>query len=135
MIAKGTSRLKSLDARIRECRGHYDRQTIWRCVVELQEICETYLRQQDKAAGQFGNCFGESHEMAAAGEQLEAAILEQSAQLEATISNLRHMDFESDLPATSRRLLTEIERMLTAGSKLLDGMEAVFPTIPRHDAD
>jgi len=128
VIAKGASRLQALKAHLGECEGHCDRETIWRSVVELQEICETYLRQQDRAAERFSECFRESDE-AAAGRQLEEAILAQSAQLETTISNLRHINFESDLPATSGRLLAEIERMLRAGRELQDGIQALLPTL------
>ena len=91
------------------------------------------LQEQGEAAARFRDRFGESDELGAAGEQLKKAILEQLAQLETTVNNLRQIDLESDLPATGRRLIGEIEQALVASRRLWNSLDAAFSA--RHALD
>lgn len=132
-MMKSGQRAVSLDARLRASRGHSDAETIRRCVEELLEDCETYLAEQSEAAEKFSNRLGELGELKSLGEQIEIANLEQAAQIETTISNLRTMDFQSDLEAANQRLLTELNGLRLARHKLRDNQEMAFMTIARYE--
>ena len=66
------------------------------------------------------------------GEQVETANLAALAQLETTISNLKHMDFESDLQAAGERLLEEIGDLHTARHQLRDDHKGAFLAVARN---
>lgn len=132
MIKSGL-RTQEIDMRLRAVAGHTDRETIRRCLEELKEDCETYLQQQREAAERFAARISELGELRSLGEEIELANLEQAAQLETTLSNLQHMDFDSDLEAANRRLLAEIHNLRVARHWLRDMQEAAFLAVARYE--
>lgn len=132
MIKSGL-RTQEIDMRLRAVAGRSDAETIRRCLEELKEDCETYLQQQREAAEKFTARISELGELRSLGEEIELANLEQSAQLETTLSNLQHMDFESDLEAANRRLLAEIHNLRIARHWLRDMQEAAFLAVARYE--
>jgi diguanylate cyclase len=132
MIKSGL-RTQEIDMRLRAVAGRTDRETIRRCLEELKEDCQTYLEQQREAAQRFTARISELGELRSLGEEIELANLEQSAQLETTLSNLEHMDFESDLEAANRRLLAEIHNLRVARHWLRDMQEAAFLAVARYE--
>jgi len=132
MIKSGL-RTQEIDMRLRAAAGRSDRETIRQCLEELKEDCETYLQQQREAAEKFTARISELGELRSLGEEIEMANLEQSAQLETTLSNLQHMDFESDLEAANRRLLSEIHNLRIARHWLRDMQEAAFLAVARYE--
>lgn len=131
MLRSG-AKVTEIDSRLRASRGNYDRPSIEQCLAELLADCETYLVEQSEAAERFHQRIGELGELNSLAEQIELANLEQSAQVETTISNLRNMDFESDLAAAAERLLTEIDGLRAARHRLRDSQEIAFVDIARH---
>lgn len=127
VIAKGESSMTALAGRLQDKRERASPQSIWSYVVELQEICESYMRQLEKAAAEFQHGDVELGATAAARERLEQTILQQLAQLETTASNLQHMDFDRDRREAGMRLLQEIDRMLAFGREIQGGLEAASP--------
>jgi len=132
-MMKSGARATQLDTRLRACRGRSDLETIRKCHDDLMEDCQMYLAEQSEAAAQFRNRIGELGELAALGEEIETANLEQTAQIESTLSNLRHMDFESDLESANLRLLEEIKNLRIARHRLRDSQEAAFLTIVAYE--
>lgn len=132
-MMKSGVRATELDTRLRACRGHSDAETIRQCLTDLQEDCRTYLTEQSEAAEQFHNRIGELGELASLGDEIEMANLEQAAQIETSLSNLQHMDFESDLEAANLRLLEEIKNLRIARHRLRDSQEAAFLTIANYE--
>ncbi|NUQ65216.1 MAG: GGDEF domain-containing protein [Pirellulales bacterium] len=132
-MMKSGKRAAEIDARLRAIRGRSDLDTVRRCVAELLEDCQTYLAEQSEAAERFRNRIGELGELKSLGEDIEMANLEQSAQIETTISNLKHMDFESDLEAANQRILGELNHLRVARHKLRDNQETAFLTISRYE--
>ena len=65
-----------------------------------------------------------------AGEELEEGIYEQLAQLETTISNLKQVDLEFDVPAAGKRLLGEIDRVLVSSRRLWKGLHSELQVSP-----
>jgi len=122
-----------IDARLRAVQGNSDAETIQQCLAELLEDCQTYLNQQNEAAERFHDRIGELGELKTLGHEIETANLEQAAQIETTISNLRSLDCESDLEAANLRLLEEIGNLRVARHKLRDDQEKAFLVIARSE--
>lgn len=132
-MMKSGRRASEIDVRLRGVRGHSDAETIRHCVAQLLEDCRTYLAEQNDAADKFRSRVGELGELKDLGEEIEMANLEQSAQIETTISNLEYMDFESDLEAANQRLLSELGKLRVARHHLRDNQEVAFLTIARYE--
>ncbi len=132
MIKSGL-RTQEIDMRLRAAAGRTDPETIRRCLEELKEVCQSYLEQHREAAERFAARISELGQLRSLGEEIELANLEQAAQLETTLSNLQHMDFESDLEAANRRLLSEIHNLRVARHWLRDMQEAAFLAVARYE--
>jgi len=132
-MIKSGQRAVQLDTRLRAIRGHSDRETIHQCVAELLEDCETYLAEQSDAAEKFRDRIGELGELKGLGEEIEMANLEQAAQVETTMSNLRHMNLDGDLEAANHRLMNELNSLRIARHRLRDNQEMAFMTIARYE--
>ena len=91
--------MRDIETQLRSKEGAWDAATIRTCVARLETDAAEYLVEQGQLAEQFHSRMAELGEMTAVGEQIEAANLAELAQLETTISNLKHMDFQSDLQA------------------------------------
>jgi len=131
-MMKSGAKATEIDTRLRACRGHTDAETIQSCLAELKEDCETYLAEQSEAATRFSERISELGELSSLGEEIEMANLEQSAQVESTLNNLKHMDFESDLEAANKRLLEELNHLRIARHKLRDHQEMAFLAVARY---
>jgi len=131
-MIQSAARATEIDSRLRACQDRIDAETIQSCLAELRKDCETYLAEQSEAAAQFHGRLDELGELSTLGEQIEAANLEQAAQIETTLSNLQYMDFQSDLAAAGHRLLAEIGHLRVARHRMRDNQEAAFLAIARH---
>lgn len=132
MMKSGT-RATEIDTRLRACRGRSDRETIELCLNQLLEDCDTFLAEQGEAAERFRSRIGELGELSSLGDEIETANLEQAAQIETTISNLRHMDFASDLESANRRIVEELAHLRVARHHLRDQQELAFLAIARYE--
>ena len=132
-MIKSGKRATEIDSRLRGVRGSSDVETIRRCVADLLEDCRTYLVEQNEAAEKFRNRIAELGELRALGEEVEMANLEQSAQIETTISNLEHLEFEANLEAANDRLLAELNHLRVARHRLRDDHESAFLAIARYE--
>jgi diguanylate cyclase len=132
-MMKSGARSTEIDTKLRAIRGNSDAATIQSCLAELTVDCETYLAEQAETAERFSERVGELGELASLGEEIEVANLEQSAQIETTISNLQSMDFETDLEEANERLLEEIKNLRLARHKLRDNQDTAFVTIARYE--
>lgn len=130
---KSGARATEIDTKLRAIRGNSDRDTIQSCLAELTLDCETYLEELAEMAERFSERIGELGELSALGEEIELANLEHSAQIETTISNLKMMDFGSDLEAANERLLEEIKNLRVARHKLSGNQDVAFVTVARYE--
>lgn len=130
MIKSGMA-LSGIDTKLRA--APFEAELIQECLKELQDDCSAYMVEQEEAADRFRERVDELGDLAALGEEIEMTILEETAQIETTLSNLAHMDFDSDLDIAGRRLLEEIHNLLSARHKLQDGQDAAFVAIARHE--
>jgi hypothetical protein len=81
----------------------------WTLVTELLEMCQPYLEKLRKAADETGGDFG---------DEVQELVLQQIAQLETTLGNLKMMDFGSDTAAAAGRLSLETASALAMSRKL-----------------
>ena len=132
-MIKSGNRATEIDSRLRACRGNSDSQTIHECYAKLKEDCESYLEEQAAAAEKFSDRIGEMGELAELGADIEMGNLEQSAQVETTLSNLKHMDFDSNLEAANQRLLSEINNLRVARHKMRDNQEEAFLAMAKYE--
>ncbi len=129
-LATEATKMAALSGRLRECEERPDHEVIRECALELKELFAADLEEQGAAAERFEDRYGESDELGPAGEELEEGIYEQLAQLETTISNLKQIDLEFDMPATGKRLLGEIDRVFVSSRGLWKGLHAEFQVSP-----
>jgi diguanylate cyclase (GGDEF)-like protein len=132
-MMRSGARTTDIDTRLRAIRARPDARTIQRCRDQLLEDCQAFLDEHGQAAERFGARLDELGELRALGDRIEMANLEQAAQVETTISNLQHMDFESDLNAANARLLEELKNLRVARHKLRDDQERAFLAIARYE--
>ncbi len=132
-MMKSGARATELDTRLRACKGRSDPGTIQDCFEKLREDCEAYLAEQAENAERFRERVGELGELKALGDEIEMANLDQAAQVETTLNNLKYMDFASDLEAANLRLLEEINNLRVARHRLRDEQEVAFLAIARYE--
>ncbi len=132
-MIKSGKRATDIDTRLRTCQGNSDAETIQQCLAELKEDCESYLTEHGELAEKFSERIGELGELTALGDDIEMANLEQSAQVETTLNNLTHMDFDTDLEQANARLLEEIGNLRVARHKMHDNQDAAFMAIARQE--
>ena len=132
-LMKDAANSAKIDTRLRKCRNRNKQETIRACADRLRKSCEVYLAEQAEAADQFRARFHELGEMSALGKDVETAVLDRTAQVENTLSNLGQMDFKSDLETAGARLLEEIDKLRTAGHRLGDYWDKAFLAIARHE--
>ena len=121
-----------IENRLRSKEEGFEAATIEACLAELVKDSENYLAEQGRLAEQFRQRMGELGDMASVGEEVEMANLAAAAQLETTISNLKHMDFHSDLSAAKDRLLEELGNLRAARHHLRDSQDVAFLAVARR---
>jgi len=124
-MIRSEARGRELEARLRGVAGQGDVETIQQCAAELQEDCQICLAEEREAAERFRERIGESDRLRHLGEELEMANLEQAAQIEMTLNDLRQTDVESDPEAANRWLLEEIGKLGAARRKLQGLVESL----------
>ncbi|MDY0170151.1 MAG: diguanylate cyclase [Thermoguttaceae bacterium] len=132
-MMKSGARATELDTRLRECMGQSSPEIIRECLEKLQEDCEAYLEEQAENAERFRQRVGELGELKDLGDEIEMANLDQAAQVETTLNNLKYMDFGSDLEAANARLREEIGNLRVARHHLRDEQEVAFLAIARYE--
>ena len=132
-MMKSGARATELDTKLRACKGQSTEEIIQECLRKLQEDCEAYLAEQAENAERFRERVSELGELKALGDEIEMANLDQAAQVETTLNNLKYMDFGSDLEAANARLLEEINNLRVARHHLRDEQEVAFLAIARYE--
>ncbi len=92
-----------------------------------------WLEKQSVAASCLTASKGDMGDLESTGNELEDILLEQSAQIETTCSNLEVLDFTSEVEAGCKRLLIEIGRLVDLAHSLRDGMNKSLLAIVRRE--
>lgn len=132
-ILKSGMKAKEIDAKLRSCKGHSDRDVIESSVNMLNEDCQAYLAEQKEAGEKFINRISEFGDLKELCDKIDMSNLEQAAQVETTMNNLRYMDFYADLEASNQRLRGEIRHLCLARDTIRDNHEAAFLTVARRE--
>lgn len=132
-MMKSGARAMEIDSRLRAYHGSLDAELLKAIAGQLKEDCETYLAEQEEAADQLRERLDEFGELAGLAEEIEMGNMEQAAQIETTLSNLKMIDFDSDLEPVHLRLLEELSNLREARHKLRDGQDVAYLTIAKYE--
>jgi len=132
-MMKSGARSTEIDTRLRCLGSKIDAGTFQRSLDELKTDCELYLAEQREGAERLRSRIDELGELKWLGEEVEAANMEQAAQIETTLGNLQEVDPDADLQATVSRLLGEIGHLREARHRLRDSQEKAFLVIARYE--
>jgi len=117
IVSQSTPQLAKLHRRLARGRAGQDTRSAWNFVAELQGVCQPYMERLENLVARLDECGNPGGEPALDGEMQEA-VLEQIAQLETTLSNLQHMDFDSGFSAAMKRLSAETASTLGVAKRL-----------------
>jgi len=123
--------LDRVDTRVRLEQEAITPELVQDILAKMEQECQTHMDKLAEVSDEFRSRFDELGDMSGLGEEAEMAILEESAQVETTVSNLHHMDFTSDLEAATARLLREVDKLRAADHRLRDYLNVVFLAIAR----
>lgn len=98
---------------------------------ELLQINTEWLGKQTSAADMLADRRGKLGDFETQGVGLEQVLLDQTAQIESTGSNLSQLDFHTDAVLAGRRMLLEIARLVDLAHTLRDRMHDTLATIMR----
>ena len=132
-VGRYRDELIRIDARVRQSLAAPDAAAIDECLVELKQCNVDWLARQQEAASHLSNQQGNLGEFSSMGTSLEETLLEQTAQIETTCSNIEHLDFASDPTAGCQRLIGEISKLLDMAHNLRDRMHESLLAIVLHD--
>ena len=115
-----------LDTRLRAMRGSAEITEVKRCQSELRDDCRNYLESQAAVTEKMQKRLEDFGELKYLAQEIEYANLEQSAQIETTISNLDHLNIAAGTEEAIMRLLKELGSLRTARHRLQDMQEKAF---------
>ncbi len=134
-VGKYRDRLIELDKRVRQCLHKGESKELSKVLADLKKTNQEWLAQQADAADHLSSKTGNLGTFEKMGGMLEEILLEQTAQIETTCSNIDHLDFESDLPAGCRRLIGETRKLIDMAHSLRDRMRNLcWPLFNRRTA-
>jgi diguanylate cyclase len=98
---------------------------------DLKFINTDWLSKQTTAADMLADRRGRLGDFETQGVGLEQVLLDQTAQIESTSSNLDQLDFQTDAVLAGRRMLIEVSRLIDLAHTLRDRMHDTLATIMR----
>ncbi len=128
-VGKYRDRLIELDKRVRQCLHSGESKELGGILADLKKTNQEWLAQQADAADHLSSKTGSLGSFEEMGGMLEETLLEQTAQIETTCSNIDHLDFESDLSAGCRRLIGETRKLIDLAHLLRDRMQESLLTV------
>ncbi|MDR0870790.1 MAG: diguanylate cyclase [Planctomycetaceae bacterium] len=122
-----------LDKRIRSRRGSLTQADNKQFLGELKDDCRNYLESQAAITEQMKKRFDEFGELQNLAEEVDFANMEQSAQIETTLSNLDNLVLTLSPEDGGSRLLKELSNLRLARHRLRDMQEKMFITISFYE--
>ena len=123
IVDQAASSLSGLAVRLEKSHEGQFGRTAWSFVGELHEVCNPYLQALTETTERILDDVDCSGRATALGDEVEQVALDQMAQLETTLSNLQHMDFDTGISTAMTRLTSEIENTLTIARRLQKALE------------
>lgn len=118
-----------LDWRIRAARGLLTAGDIKQFRDEMKDDCVNYLESQASITEQMKERLDEFGELKNLAEEVEFANMEQSSQIETTVSNLDRMKPEANPEETGNKLIKELANLRLARHRLRDMQDRTFMKI------
>ena len=125
--------LMEIEEQVRKCELGHDQEEIHSLLERLTTLNEDWLVKQGDAAKHLQSQNGALGEFEEIGSGLGDVLLEQAAQIETTCSNIDMLDFESEVGAGCKRLITEICRLVDLAHQLRDRMQESMISIMQAD--
>ncbi|PHS03395.1 MAG: hypothetical protein COA78_18015 [Blastopirellula sp.] len=100
---------------------------------ELEELNRNWLDKQSEAAEHLNGTEEDLGSYSDIAESLSNVLMDQAAQIESTLSNLEHLDFNTNIKDATRRLLLEVYRLLGLAHDLRDKMQETLLTVLRSE--
>ncbi len=125
--------LIEIDRRVRELAPKPDLPALRKCLADLKQINQQWLKNQADAAKKLANRKSLPPNFTEIGDDLEDVLLDQAAQIETTCNNIEMLDFESNLKHGCRRLITEIIRLIDACHGLRDRMHESYLAVIMYE--
>lgn len=111
-VGRYRDKLIDVDRRVRECSIVPSQEVIRDLLEELRTINNDWLLQQADAAGQLSGKSDSLGEFEERGTKLEDILMDQTAQIETTSSNIDLLDFDTDMQNGCSRLIIEIRKLI-----------------------
>lgn len=118
-----------LDWRIRSAKGHLTPDDIRQFRDEMKDDCLQYLDSQASITEQMKERLDEFGELKNLAEEVEFANMEQSSQIETTVSNLDRMDLSKNPEELGGNLIKELSNLRVARHRLRDMQDRTFMDI------
>ncbi|MDR2705676.1 MAG: GGDEF domain-containing protein [Planctomycetaceae bacterium] len=115
-----------LDWRIRSFRGEITQEDVKQFLDELRNDCRDYLESQASITEQMKLRLDEFGVLKNLAEEIDYANMEQSAQIETTLSNLDHFDLIDNPEEGATRLIKELAGLRFARHRLRDMQDRAF---------
>ncbi|MDR0704378.1 MAG: GGDEF domain-containing protein [Planctomycetaceae bacterium] len=115
-----------LDWRIRSFRGKITQEDVKQFLNELRDDCRDYLESQASITEQMKLRLDEFGDLKNLAEEIDYANMEQSAQIETTLSNLDHLDLTDNPEEGATRLIKELAGLRFARHHLCDMQDRAF---------
>lgn len=115
-----------LDWRIRSFRSEITLEDVKQFLNELKDDCRNYLESQATITEQMKKRLDEFGILKNLAEEIDYANMEQSAQIETTLSNLDHLDLTDNPQEGSARLIKELANLRLVRHRLRDMQDRAF---------
>ncbi|MDR2757088.1 MAG: GGDEF domain-containing protein [Planctomycetaceae bacterium] len=125
-IKKSGQFASELDWRIRSFRSEITLEDVKQFLNELRDDCRNYLESQASITEQMKNRLDEFGVLKNLAEEIDYANMEQSAQIETTLSNLDHFELTDNPNEGTTRLIKELANLRLVRHRLRDMQDRAF---------
>lgn len=122
-VGKYRAALIDIDRQIRAVFADFQPDALAAALDDLDRLNADWLLRQNEAVGFLTARRDSLGELQTIGQRLEEVLLDQTAQIESTRSNLRQLDFGAESAGTRRRTLGETGRLVDMAHALRDQLQ------------
>ncbi len=130
--ARYRDRLVEIDGVLRRCLREPQIELLIMCLGELQQANADWLEKQNQAVEVLQAKRGRHGDMNPISVGLEEILMEQTAQIETTCSNVKLLDLHSDVQAGAARLVSEVCKLLEMCHRLQDRLQESLLGVLMH---
>lgn len=128
-VGRYRSELVAIDVRLRAIFADFSPQALQAALADLDRVNADWLARQGEAVGHLSARRDQLGDLRQAGQRLEDVLLEQTAQIESSRTNLQQIDVAAGRDALRRRVLVELGRLLDMAHALRDQLQEALLAI------